>query len=267
MSENNFFKRIASENWFQNLSLFLIFIAAGILGLETSPSIMNQYGSVLHSLDRIVLVFFSIEILIRICAEGKKPLRFFSDPWNLFDFFIVAICFLPLDSQFATVARLIRVFRALRLLKAIPQLRLIVSALISSLSSMGYVSLLMFLVFYIYAIIGVFKFGTISPENFGTLGSALFSLFQIVTLEGWVELLEPLKTHYPIGATTYFISFIFLGTLIVLNLFIGVIVNGIEDEKMLLESGDAKKDTDTISQLNEIRTALNKLEDKLRRSQ
>jgi voltage-gated sodium channel len=265
MSVNKFAEKIAQSKWFQNLSLGLILLAAAILGLETNPNIIAEYGSFLHLLDKIILGLFTLEILIRIAAVNGNLIRYFRDPWNIFDFAIVAICYLPLDSQFASVARLVRVFRALRLLKAIPQLRLIVSALINSVSSMGYVGMLMFLVFYVYAIIGVFKFGPISPENFGSLGKALFSLFQIVTLEGWVELLEPLKHQYPIGSTIYFISFIFFGTLIVLNLFIGVIVNGMDQEKMEQENDSGLNDSDAVSQIKEIRTALDKLEKKLKR--
>jgi len=166
---------------------------------------------------------------LRVVARMPTPADYLKDAWNLFDCAVVLVCYLPLNGQYAAVLRLLRVLRTLRLLTHIPRLRLIVETMLRSLSSMGYISMLLGLLFYIYGVIAVFAFGESTPEYFGSLGTAALTLFQIVTLEGWVEILNVLKVKFPLAGPLYLISFIVLGTMIVLNLFIGVIVNSLAE--------------------------------------
>src|SRR6185503_5604171 len=107
--------------------------------------------------------------------------------------------------------RLIRVLRVLRLISAVPQLRLIVATLVRSIPSMGHVMLLMSVIFYIYAVTGVHLFGEHDEEHWGSLGAALLTLFQMVTLEGWVDVMEEAfdATQF---AWIFFVSFILVGT-------------------------------------------------------
>jgi voltage-gated sodium channel len=207
-----------------------------------------RHGALLHVLDQIVLFVFVAEAVIEIAAEGRAPWRHFRDPWNCFDFAIVVACFLPFQGQAVTVLRLLRLLRVLRLVHALPRLQLLVSALLKSVPSMGYVSLLLGLLFYVYAVAGVFLFGQNDPMHFQNLERAFLSLFQIVTLEGWVDVLytnmygcdshgydaeslvpcaEPAAR--PVASILYFVSFILLGTMIILNLFIGVIMKSMEE--------------------------------------
>jgi voltage-gated sodium channel len=135
----------------------------------------------------------------------------------------------------------------LRLLRALPRLQLLVSALLKSIPSMTYVALLLGLLFYVYGVAGTFLFAANDPVHFGSLPVSLLTLFRVVTLEGWVDLLYTQMygcdrfgyaemaalctrpTAMPVAAVFYFCSFILLGTMIVLNLFIGVIMNGMEE--------------------------------------
>ncbi|MGZ8465803.1 MAG: ion transporter, partial [Candidatus Binatia bacterium] len=178
---------------------------------------------------RGILAFFTLEIGLRILARLPRPAEYFKDSWNLFDCAIVLVCYLPFSGQYAAVLRLLRVLRTLRLLTHIPRLRLIVETMLRSLSSMGYISMLLGLLFYIYGVIAVFSFGELAPSYFGSLSVAVLTLFQIVTLEGWVEILNELKIEFPLAGPAFLISFIVLGTMIVLNLFIGVIVNSLAE--------------------------------------
>ena len=132
---------------------------------------------------------------------------------------------LPVGGPFAAVLRLVRTLRLLRLITALPKLQLLVGGLLHSLSAMGYVSLLLGLIFYIYAIPGIHLFDPQVPQYFGSLPIALMSLFQMITLDNWAELFHAARQAAPIGAVAYFVSFILLGTMIMLNLFIGVIMN------------------------------------------
>jgi voltage-gated sodium channel len=146
-----------------------------------------------------------------------------------------------MDSQFAVVLRLCRALRLLRLVSALPKLQLLVGALVKSFSSMGYVGLLLGLMLYIYAIVGVHLFGGHDKEHFGSLSLAFFTLFQTITLDDWKFLFESAKGASPAVAACYFISFILLGTMIMLNLFIGIIMNSMEEMHHELDEYNAAK--------------------------
>lgn len=237
------FYRIAHSAWFQNAVIGVIVMAGILVGLETYGSITSAYGPILHVLDQLVLWIFVAEAVIKILAHGNQPWRYFQDPWNVFDFTIVAVCFLPFHAEFIAVLRLARILRVFKLVTALPRLQLIVSALLRSIPSMVYVIILLLLHFYIYAVLGTFSFGANDPFHFGSLQRSMLTLFQIVTLEGWADILSinmygcdrfgyesmmeqcTNPSAAPVGAVLFFVSFILLGTMIILNLFIGVIMN------------------------------------------
>jgi voltage-gated sodium channel len=177
---------------------------------------------------------------LKLAACGREPRRYFADSWNVFDFLIVALCFIPAAGPFAAVLRLSRVLRLLRLVGALPKLQLLVGALLKSLSAMGYVSLLLALMFYIYAVAGVHLFGAADPGDFGSLPAALFTLFRIVTLDNWGDAFERVASAAPVLVVTlYFVTFIVLGTMIILNLFIGIVMNSMAEMHRELEEGPA----------------------------
>jgi voltage-gated sodium channel len=263
-------EKISAAKWFQNFMLGVILVAAVLVGLHTDQAIMQRWGELLHRLDQLVLGLFTIELIIRIGAYGARPWRFFRDPWNIFDFLVVAICFLPLHSEFAAVLRLVRVLRVVRLVKAVPRLQLLVGALLKSVPSMGYVALLLMLHFYIYAVIGVSFFHVTDAEKFGNLPRAMLTLFEIVTLEGWVEVmskqLEGATPWQQFGAVLYFLTFILSGTMIMLNLLIGVIMKSMEEAgaEMAEEKGTVSPAT-TETELAKIAEELSSIHARLAR--
>jgi voltage-gated sodium channel len=233
--------QIVQSAWFQR-SIILTILAAGVLaGIETDAAMVASHGTLLRSLDHIVLGIFIVEVLLKLTASCPRPWNYFRDGWNVFDFIIVVLCLLPMDSQFAVVLRLGRALRLLRLVSALPKLQLLVGALVKSFSSMGYVGLLLGLMLYIYAIVGVHLFGGHDKEHFGSLSLAFFTLFQTITLDDWKFLFESAKGSSPAVAAIYFISFILLGTMIMLNLFIGVIMNSMQEMHSELDEYNAAK--------------------------
>ncbi len=246
----NTYRRIVDSNWFQNTVIISILLAGVIVGIETYGDRVREWLPMLHALDYLILLIFTVEAIIKIAAEGNQPLNYFKDPWNLFDFLIVVVCwmsvFLPnINAGFVAVFRLARILRVLRLVTAMPQLKMLVDAMLKSIPSMGYVSVLLFLLFYIYGVLGVFMFGKNNPVHFADLQTSLITLFQITTLEGWADIMyinifgcdhpqwgsEDCATPVAngAGAAIYFISFVLIGTMIVLNLFIGVIMNSMDE--------------------------------------
>jgi voltage-gated sodium channel len=249
-----FARRIVDSRIFQTTIIIAILMVAMLAGLETDASIVASHGPLLSLLDAIIFTVFIAEILLKFATYGRRPLDFFHDGWNVFDFTVVALCLLPGDSQFAVVLRLARTLRLLRLVSALPKLQLLVGALIKSFSSMGYVGLLLCLIFYIYAVSGVHLFGAHDPAHFGTMKKAFFTLFQTITLDDWKFLYESAKGSSPAITAVYFISFILLGTMIMLNLFIGIIMSSMEEmHSELDEYKSAKHGTpDTNSALRDL---------------
>ncbi len=275
--------RFVESNFFQYFILAMILLAAVLVGLETYKSIEHEYGKIIHLLDQVVLGVFVLEAVLKILQYGRQPWRYFQDPWNLFDFTIVVVCFLPVNAQYAAVLRLARIMRAMRLMTALPQLQLLVGALIKSIPSMGYVGILLALNFYVYAVMGVFLFGENDPMHFQNLQTAMLTLFRVVTLEDWTDVMyiqmlgsnvyaydntsgiEPVPRAMPIIGAAYFVSFVMLGTMIMLNLFIGVILNSMDEAQEERErenlaarraAGLATEITDDVDALQEQIAAL-----------
>jgi voltage-gated sodium channel len=228
-------RRIVSSPWFHRFIIVTIILAGVLAGIETDAAIMAAHGPMLRTLDSIVLAVFIIEALFKLTAHAPRPWLYFKDGWNVFDFTVIVLCLLPVDSQFAVVLRLGRTLRLLRLVSALPKLQLLVGALIKSFASMGYVGLLLGIMLYIYAIIGVHLFGGHDKEHFGSLPQAFLTLFQTITLDDWRNLLARAAGDSPTMAVIYFVSFILLGTMIMLNLFIGIIMNSMSEMHSELE--------------------------------
>jgi voltage-gated sodium channel len=261
-----FAKRIVEARWFEPSMIGLILVNAVLIGLETSREFVERYDGWLHLGNDIILVFFIVEAALKITAVAPRWRLYFGDGWNLFDFSIIVLSLLPATEEFALVARLIRVLRILRLVSAVPQLRLIVATLVRSIPSMGHVILLMSVIFYIYAVTGFHLFGEADPEHWGTLRAALLTLFQLVTLEGWVEVMgEVMDMHRLVWV--YFVSFILIGTFVVLNLFIAVVINNLEQSKVEQLEDLTRPTThqEVLEELDRTRHALQELQRKIAR--
>jgi len=287
-------KRLIEAKWFSGF-IFGVIIAAGVVvGLQTYKGFEARHHDLLGALDAIILGIFVLEVVIKIIAEGKKPLRYFSDPWNIFDFTIVVVCFLPIGGKFVPVLRLARVLRVMKLVSAIPRLQILVGAVLKSIPSIGYVFLLALVHFYIYGCMGTFLFSENDPLHFRNLQISMLSLFQAVTLEAWTDIMyinmygsanfgydestykmleelgveEVKSSATPIVSCVYFISFILTGAMIVLNLFIGVMLTGMnkaEKENELLNAvkRQTSDKTDINAEILEMEKQLREMSEKL----
>ena len=220
---------------FQRTVVALILFNAVTLGLETSDSIMAEWGGLLHAVDRVVLWIFTLELALRIYAFRG---RFFRDPWGIFDLIVVGISWAP-DSGPLAVLRALRVLRVLRLVSVVPSLRNVVEAMLAALPGMGSIVLLMALIFYVAAVMAVKLFGGAMEEQFGDLGTALFTLFQLMAMDDFGNVVRQAMEHQPL-AWLFFIPFSVVATFVVLNLFIGVIVESIQTLREQRESADAQ---------------------------
>ena len=248
-------QKIVDDPHTERVIMALIIANAVILGMQTYPRMMDAIGPLLEILDRIILAVFVIEITARIIVHRWA---FFRDPWSLFDFIVVAIALVPATDNF-TVLRALRVLRVLRLVTAVPTLRRVVAGFFASLPGMGAIGFLIGLLYYVFAIIAIRLFGADNPELFGTLGKSLYTLFTVMTLEGWTnDVAKPVMQNHP-WAWIFFVTFIVSTTFMVLNLFIGVVVNAMQTEAMKAEAAEREAEREMIQEeaapiLNEIRS-------------
>ena len=258
-------RRTVENPRFQAAVFGVIILNAVVVGLETSASVMARYGAVLGWANTIILAIFIAELAIRLAAYGRNPGAFFRDGWNLFDFLIVAASLIPDVGSFTTVARLARLLRVTRLVSIHPELRLIISVMVRSIPSMGHVVLLLALLLYVYGVLGFHLFHKTDPIHWGTLWTSLLTLFQILTLEGWVEVQDASLRAHP-WAWAYYSSFVVVAVFVVINLFIAVVINNLESAKAEHQAElDAQNPERTLlARIESVKRELDELERLLR---
>ncbi len=223
-------QRICASNGFNHGITVAIVLNAIVIGLDTSADLTADYGRWFNLANQIFLGIFVIEAAIKMMAHAPRVQDYFKDGWNVFDFSIIVLSLLPATGQLATRARPARLLRVLRLISTLPELRLIVATLVRSIPSMGHVLALMSIIFYVYAVAGYHLFHEIDPTHWRNLGISLLSLFRIVTLEDWTDIMYAAMAAEPL-AWMYFVSFVVLGTFVVVNLFIAVVINNLDEAK------------------------------------
>lgn len=227
---------------FQWTILAVIVANAIVIGLETYPAVRERWGGAIDVIDTLFLAVFTIEIVIRLLAYGRRPLQFFRGGWNVFDFTIVLLALLPVFGANVTLVRLVRVLRVVRLVEAIDELRVIVLGLTRSLASLAGVAVFVTLVIYVYAVTGTALFGAELPEAWGNVGLAMRSCFQVLTLSNWDLIFADARQVTP-WATPFFISYIVIVTLLVLNIVIAVVVSSVEATRQ----SELRRETEMMS--------------------
>jgi voltage-gated sodium channel len=238
---------------------WLIVANAVTLGLETSPSVMAEFEFELHLIDHVLLTVFVTELVIKLMVYH---LAFFRDPWRIFDFIVIGISLLPASGALS-ILRALRVLRVLRLVSIIPSMRRVVGGLFQALPSMGSIFLLLCLVFYVFAVMATKLYGADFQVYFGNIFASAFTLFQVMTLEGWAaEIVRPVMDKHP-QAWLFFLPFILATSFTVLNLFIGIIVSAMQSEHEAVADETKKlmqeEQTELLREIREIRKELAEL--------
>ena len=228
---NKFLFKLKEGKIFQFVVILIIILNAITIGV-TTYDVSEFTKQVINYLDYSITVFFVIEIIIRFVGEPKK-LDFFKSGWNIFDTLIVLISLIPIPNNSSfLLLRLLRVFRVLRLISVVPELKKIIEALLASVKRVFYVGVLLFIILYIYATIGSILFSIDIPERWSDVGIAMITLFQVLTLSSWEQVLLPLQEIYW-WAWIYFFSFIIICGITMLNLLIAILVDVVINQKKL----------------------------------
>lgn len=219
---------IAGSSRFQNLILTVIVLNALVLGLQTYDGINDRIGGLLTTLDGVFLGVFCVELAIRIGAYGRRPQDFFKRPWNVFDFIVIGAAFLPGLRDNATLLRLVRLFRVVRIVSVLPDLRVLIKGMVSSLAPIASLAALALLVMYLYGMVGWILFADGDPERWGTIGDALLTLFVVMTLESWPDIMGA-AMEITSWAWVYFVSYVLVASFLIINVVIAIIITAIEE--------------------------------------
>ena len=257
-------RRVVEANAFEYFIIGVIIVNGVLLGMGTIQTINERFGDTVHILNYVAVGIFIAEALLKMVASRPIVGGYFKDGWNVFDFLVIVFALIPFTGEFAQVARLARLLRVVRLITTVRDLRLIVAALVRSIPSVGHVMMLMGIIMYIYSIIGYDLFHQHDPENWGSLGKAVLTLFEIITLEGWIEVMGTAMELYPL-AWVYFVSYVVIATFVVINLFIAIILNNLDEEKLdrLRDFQRPVSRQELLSELRATRESLRRLEARL----
>jgi voltage-gated sodium channel len=208
----------------QRFIVFVLFLNALTLGLETSDEIMTTYGSWIGEINDIIPYIFVLEVSARLFARGRG---FFKEAWNIFDVVIISVSFLPSGSAFSAL-RALRILRVLHVISLVPRMRHVVLAMIGSLPQIGSIVALLIIISYISAVIVTHLYGVDYPELFGSIGRSMLTLFQLMTLEGWAaEVVRPVMETHPYSVFL-FIPYMLMTAFAILNLFTAVLVDSMQ---------------------------------------
>ena len=222
--------RIVGAHWFTTVVLVVIVANAVALGLETYEGVENRFGDELGVVNDVCLGIFVVELLLRIGAYGRRPFGFFRDGWNLFDFVVVAIAFVPGIRESSTLLRLARLARVVRIVRLFPDLRVLLAGVWRSLPPLFAIALATGMLLFVYGMVGWTLFGDELPEDWGNIGRAMLTLFVMLTLENFPVYMDAGMDVHP-WSWVYFVSFILIAAFIVINVLIGIVLNSMEEAR------------------------------------
>jgi len=205
----NFCRRLADSESFQSFILFLIIITAISMGLETIPTLMDNFGWLFDGLFIISQAVFAFEISVRLLAFAPRFRAFFDDFWNTFDFVIIVASFLPGIGSFAIIARLLRVLRVLRVLSVSDRIRGFMDRISDSLDEAIFAAIVLSVLGYIFTISGHYLFYEADPQRWGDLGSSALSIFYLLLMQDVPSYVAPVLEFSKLGIF-FFLAFYFV---------------------------------------------------------
>ncbi|MEM3065607.1 MAG: ion transporter [Candidatus Nitrosotenuis sp.] len=251
-------QKLVNTNKFGSIITGIIIMQAAVLALETFSELAALY-EIFAAIHWFVVGAFIVEAALKMASQYPRPQAYFKDGWNVFDFAIIVLSLIPFTGSFSTVARLVRLLRITRLTSRSKEMRIMVTTIVRSLPSMLNIVLLLGILFFIYGVAGYHLFSEIDYEHWGTLPRSLVTLFKVITLEGWVDLMKPV-TDVNMFSVAFFVSFIVIGTFVVINLFVAIIVKKTEEAYRYIQDQSSPSQQEILGEIREIRRMIEDLE-------
>lgn len=215
--------RWLTRNWvWDTLILLCILANAAILGYDAHFGETNPYHALIEQWNMYFLFIFTAELVFEFFAQG--PRRYFASGWNIFDLIVVGLSYIAVSPAISAL-RTLRVVRVFRLVSAVPQMRRVVEALFGAMPGIMASFAILAIVFYIAAVMGTTLFH--DAPGFRNLGESALTLFALSQFDGWGDLVTRLDADYPF-AWIFILGFTLIAAFAVLNLFVGVIVEAVQ---------------------------------------
>jgi voltage-gated sodium channel len=236
--------KIVYSSRFELFIASVIAINALFLAILTMPDISPATRETAIIIDNIAMGIYVAELLVRILSYGKKPLHFFRQGWNVFDFIVVGLA--PLAAGQTVILRLLRLLRLLRIFRFLPEVRILFASIVKSIPPLFSMSVLIGLLLFLYGMAGTYLFGTALSESWGHIGRSLKSLFILLTLENFPVYLDEAMAISPF-AIPFFLSYVFFVVFTILNVLIGIVLNAMDEAR-----AEARSQTDKNAALTEL---------------
>jgi voltage-gated sodium channel len=227
-----FCRRLVGSRWFDPLFLSVIVFNAVVLGLDTYPGVRAEWGGTLAAINDVILGIFVVELVIRMGAHGRRPGDFFRSGWNFFDFVVVGASVLPGLRENITLLRLVRLLRIFRAVRLVPDLRVLTVAVARAVPGVASLALITLLLVYVYGMLGWIIFRDHDPANFPDIGQAMVTMFVLLTLENLPEMIESGQALSD-WTLVFYVSYVLLAAFLVFNLFIGIVINSMEQARAI----------------------------------
>jgi voltage-gated sodium channel len=231
-AQRNRLWRLVESPFFVGFILAVIIANAVVLGLQTYEEIESRHGDTLNLLNDLFLAIFVVELALRIGAYGRRPQDFFRSGWNVFDFVVIGVAFVPGIRESSTLLRLARLLRVVRVVRILPELRVLVTGVVRSLPPLGSMLLLTTVMLFVYGMLGWLLFAEELPADWGNIGRAMLSLFVLLTLEDFPRYMDAGMEVHP-WSWIYFVTFVLITVFIIINVLIGIVLNSMEEAREL----------------------------------
>ncbi|XP_059846407.1 cation channel sperm-associated protein 3-like isoform X2 [Hypanus sabinus] len=199
------------------------------MALETDHKVDFEFFAFFDVAEQLFLAVYTVEFIAKIYVD---PIRYWKTGFNVFDFIVLMLSyiqriFMHRNSHIMSWFHVVRPLRILRAISLIRGLQVLVSALVKTIKNAIFVLFLLFLLMTAFALIAYNFYGdskTGDFKNWGSLKAAYFTLFSLVTLDGWSDLEEETHQFGFKSSRLFVMCFILLGVFLFVNLFIGVII-------------------------------------------
>lgn len=220
--------RLLYSAGFEVFISFVIIVNAFCLAILTMPNISDEVRANARELDAIAFTIYGIELALRIISYGKKPWKFFSSGWNIFDFLVIAST--PLLEGQTAVLRLLRLMRLVRIFRFLPEVRVLSVSIVRSIPPLLSLSALIGIMLFLYGMGGYYLFSDELPNDWGSITTAMTTLLILLTLENFPNYFMP-ALEVEVLALPYFLSFVFFIVFTVLNVLIGIVLNAMDEAR------------------------------------
>ncbi|KAF4696890.1 hypothetical protein FOZ60_014651 [Perkinsus olseni] len=230
----------------ERMMAWIVIVHCIFLGMQFSTDKTEQNEELLASfttLEQFFAVFFIFDISLRLLCYGHLYLLY--SKWFSAEAVLIVLYALAVWSnstskthdlfrvlQSLRIIRLIRVIRAVRVLPFIRVVWNMVRGLASSARTLFWTYVLIASVLFIFSIFAVeiiarmevFKGDAAVQEHFGSVSRAMFTLFQVMTLDSWAAIARPMQAKAPGTVTIFFVAVILCVVMVLMNLITAVIV-------------------------------------------